>query len=167
MYAAVGFPTRSRRRNLAPPQPPSAVYLDRGLSTRTHNNIERFLDLGWHPTAIATLEQCSRHAVDNVAHNLEMFGNVHRPLQGQLGRPPAISDEDKEALFSELVCSGWMYQDEIVKWLTVERSCHILRSTIHQLLKKEKWSERTLRPFSINQNEDLRQGYYVQIGRYA
>ncbi|KAF1970407.1 hypothetical protein BU23DRAFT_212259 [Bimuria novae-zelandiae CBS 107.79] len=80
MYAAVGIPTRPRQRDLAPPQPPNAIYLGRGLSTRTRNNIKRFLDFGWYLDAIAARERCSRHAVSNVAENLEKFGNVCRPL---------------------------------------------------------------------------------------
>ncbi|KAF1975972.1 hypothetical protein BU23DRAFT_456976, partial [Bimuria novae-zelandiae CBS 107.79] len=56
--------------------------------------------------AIAARERCSRHAVSNVAENLEKFGNVRRPLQGKLGRPPAIPDEDGDALFNKLVYSS-------------------------------------------------------------
>ncbi|KAK7177785.1 hypothetical protein PSPO01_16169 [Paraphaeosphaeria sporulosa] len=167
MYAAVGFPTRPPRRGPAGSQATSPVYLDRGLSTRTRNNIVRFLTLGWHPDAIASRERCSRHAVSNVSNNLEQYGHVRRPLQGKLGRPPAISNEDAEALFSELVCSGWMYQDEIAKWLAVERGCHVSRSAVHRLLKQRQWSERTLRPFSINRNEDLQQGYRVRMSKYT
>jgi transposase len=167
MYAAVGTPATRPQRHAPPPQPSDPVFLDRGLSTRTQNNIQRFLSYSWHLEAIASQEHCSKTAVNNVKRNLEKYQNTRCPLQGKIGRPPAISDEDAEALFDELVYSGWMYQDEMVRWLAIERDCHVSRSAIQRLLKQRKWSERTLRPFSVNRNEDLRQGYQVRMARYT
>ncbi|KAF1973058.1 hypothetical protein BU23DRAFT_465972, partial [Bimuria novae-zelandiae CBS 107.79] len=68
--------------------------------------IKRFLRLGWHPDAIAGHERCSRHAVSNVQENMQKYGNVRRPLQGRLGRPPAISNERRKALFNKLIYSS-------------------------------------------------------------
>ncbi|KAK7177519.1 hypothetical protein PSPO01_16431 [Paraphaeosphaeria sporulosa] len=134
MYAARGIASRYER-DLA--LPTDAVYLDRGLSTRTRNNVERFLSLGWHPNAVATRERCSLHAVRNVKENLDKFANTRHPLQRKLGRPSAISDENGEALFDELVHSGWMYQDEIVQWLAIERDCRVSRQAVQRYLKNK------------------------------
>ncbi|KAF1968210.1 hypothetical protein BU23DRAFT_480954, partial [Bimuria novae-zelandiae CBS 107.79] len=56
--------------------------------------------------AITARKHCSRHAISNVMENLKVYGTNRRPVQGKLGRPPAISDEDGEALFDELVYSS-------------------------------------------------------------
>ena len=137
-----------------------------GLTTRKRLDITRSLLLGVHSKTISQEVDCCRTAVDNVARNLRVYGCVRKPV-GKLGRRRKITDEDEEALFEQLVRSGWMYQDEIVYWLDVERDVVVNRSTVARLLKKNNWTRRTLRPFSINQNEELREGYRRDMRQFT
>ena len=91
--------------------------------------------------------------------NLTTHGSTRAPLRGKLGAPSKIDDEDADALLDELIKSGWMYQDEMARWLLIERGIYVSQSTISRFLKKRGWSARTLRPFSINQNQELREIY--------
>ena len=52
-----------------------------------------------------------------------------------------------------------MYQDEIRHWLLVERGVKVSQSTISNFLENRGWSRQTLRPFSINRSEELRDRY--------
>ncbi|KAF9728669.1 hypothetical protein PMIN01_13497 [Paraphaeosphaeria minitans] len=145
MYAVIGIPTRPCRRDLVPPQPPNPVYLDRGISTRTRNNVKRFLDDGWHLTAIAARERCSLHAVTNVCENLDKFVNVRVLCSANLGNlRVSLMKMDKRCLMSSFSLAG-----------------------LSRYLKKRDWGQRKLRPFSVNRNEDLRQGYRVRMAQYV
>ncbi|KAF2463676.1 uncharacterized protein BDR25DRAFT_347158 [Lindgomyces ingoldianus] len=104
MYRAHGL---SRAPQLQQPRP--LPLSTRGLSDQTRRNIVRFLLLGWEPQLIADREGCSRGAVYNVIRNLKEHSSVRKPPTKKLGQPPKIAREDAEALFEQLVCSGWMY----------------------------------------------------------
>lgn len=143
------------------------VYTTRGLSTRTRLNIHRFLELGWGIDAIAARELCSRHAVTNVKGNLESYNCLRKPVAGKLGKPSKIQPDDGAALFTELVRSGWLYHDEIVSWLAMERGVFVSRPTVSRYLKKMRWTRHTLRPFSIARNEELREGYLRIMSQYV
>ena len=78
-------------------------------------------------------------------HFISKHGCVRKPV-GKLWRRRKTSDEDKKALFEQLVRSGRMYQDEIVYWLDVERDVVVNHSTVARLLRKNDWTRRTLRP---------------------
>jgi hypothetical protein len=69
----------------------------------------RFLLLGWEPQLIANCESCSRGAVYNVIRNLKEYDSTQKPPTKKLGKPPKITDKNTEALFKQLVCTGWMY----------------------------------------------------------
>lgn len=143
-------------------EPPAAQRPStRGLSNRTRLNICQLLLLGWPYQLIADREGCSISSVYKVSANLRTHGSIRKPVDNlkPLGRPRILSKEDEEALFEELVRSGWMYQDEMVHWLQVERGVRISRPSIARFLKDRRWSARTLRPYSINRNEELREAY--------
>ncbi|KAF2194113.1 hypothetical protein K469DRAFT_709623, partial [Zopfia rhizophila CBS 207.26] len=102
----------------APTIPKGLYSTNPGLPIRTRLNIYRFLLLGWSHQLIADREDVSLSEVYYIDGNLRKYGSTRRPSSGaRLGRPPKLSEEDKRALFDELFCSGWMYQDEIVYWL--------------------------------------------------
>ena len=149
------------------PQPKAAYK--RGLSDKTRLSICDKLLLQWPIESIASSERCSETAVRNVLDNLRTYGSVRKPPAAvkPLGRPLKIREEDAEALFGELVRSGWMYNDEIVHWLCTERGITVNRSTISRFLKQQGWSRRSLRPFSLNRNEELREGYRRTMARFA
>jgi hypothetical protein len=84
-----------------------------------------------------------------------------------LGAKVKIDEEDGEALFGELVRSGWMMQSEMVRWLEIERGLTVTQSTVSRYLKKHQWTRRTLRPFCINRNETLRESYRNCMRRYT
>lgn len=151
-------PNRSSRFAL---QIPAAPNKERGLKARTRLNVHRFLLLGWGSMEIADREGITERSVYNIQKNLREYGSTRKPPSSttRLGRPPKLTEEDKDALSEELFRSGWMYQDEIVYWLWMERGVVVHRSTVSRLLKEREWSERTLRPFSIHQNEELRDMY--------
>ena len=163
MYRAYGLGRRPRPPTSRDPPPTS----NRGLSTQTRLNICRFLLLGWSRQLIANHEGCSIHAVTNVEHNLLDCGSVRKVPTGILGRPSKIGVEDGEALFEHLVRSGWLYQDEIVYWLFMERGINCSQSTVSRYLKQQNWTRASIRPFSINRNEDLREAYRNSLRRFA
>ncbi|KAF1942388.1 hypothetical protein EJ02DRAFT_177275 [Clathrospora elynae] len=109
-YQAHGVSARHPR---APSPNRGPQFVDCGLDTRTRLNLHQFLELGWHPEAIAARKSCSCHVVDNVAANLRKHGSVCQPVS-RLGALARISPADGKALFKHLVRSGWLYQDEIV-----------------------------------------------------
>ncbi|KAF9730160.1 hypothetical protein PMIN01_12093 [Paraphaeosphaeria minitans] len=55
----------------------------------------------------------------------------------------------------------------MVWWLSVERGIFITQSTISRLLKREGWGRKTLRPYAIDRNEELRGYYRDSMRRYA
>ena len=139
----------------------------RRLSDSKRQSICRFLLLGWDPKHIASYKGCSITAVRNVERNLQKHGSVRAPAVEKLGRPPAIAGDDKDALFQALIRSGWMYQDEMVHWLAVERGVTILRPQMSRFLCREGWSRQTLRVFSIDRNEELRAAYRNHMRGFA
>jgi transposase len=127
----------------------------------------RFLLLGWEPQLIADREGCSRSAVYNVMKNLKKHGSIRKPPTKRLRKPPKIADEDAKALFEQLVCAGWMYQDEIAKWLLVERGVKVNHQTVSNFLCSCGWNWQTLRPYSIDRNEELRESYRRSMRQFA
>ena len=165
MYRAHGV-------SVAPYRPRPTPYLipsSRGLETRVRISIYRLLLLGWPRQMIADREGCSLTAVRNVEVNLKEHGSVRRPPEPgvKLGRPPKISDEDGEALFEELIRGGWKYQDEIAYWLWIERGVKVTQSTVSRFLHERNWTRRSLRPFSVARNEELREGYRYGMRSFA
>ncbi|KAF9730282.1 TPR domain-containing protein [Paraphaeosphaeria minitans] len=134
------------RTSLSALEPPPAgpFYAAHGLTNLKRLEINRYLCLGWHEQEIAD-----------------------QALTGKLGRPPKLAKEDSLALRGELLRHGWMYQDEMVWWLSVERGIFITQSTISRLLKREGWGRKTLRPYAIDRNEELRGYYRDSMRRYA
>ena len=163
MYRAHGL---GRHTKPATPRlPPSKST--RGLSDQTRINIFRYLRLGWKYQTIANFEGCSVHAVRNVEENLLDHGSIRKHPTGVLGRPSKISPEDGNALFEHLVRSGWLYQDEIVFWLFMERGVYCSRATVCRYLAKQGWTAKALRPFCINRNDDLRESYRLSMRQFA
>ncbi|KAK7177818.1 TPR domain-containing protein [Paraphaeosphaeria sporulosa] len=157
------------RTSLSALEPPPAgpFFAAHGLTNLKRLEINRYLCLGWHEQEIADRVGCSRHAVRKVYNNTITTGCVRKALTGKLGRPPKLAKEDSLALRGELLRHGWMYQDEMVWWLSVERGIFITQSTISRLLKREGWSRKTLRPYAIDRNEELRAYYRDSMRRYA
>jgi transposase len=149
----------------ASPRPPRQS--SRGLSDQTRHRILRFLRLGWTYTAIAKLEGCSRHAVRNVMDNLDQHGALRKPPQQALGRRSKISSADGDALFEHLIRCGWLYQDEIIHWLAMERGITCSKATVSRYLSQQGWKEKTLRPFCILRNEELRNSYRRTMRQFA
>lgn len=102
--------------------------------------------------------------------NLLRHGSIRKPAitrRARLGPPLKIGEEDAEALFGELIRSGWMYQDEMVKWLRIEREITVTQQAVSLFLKARGWSRRRLRPFSIRRNEELRDSYRTKMREFA
>ena len=156
-------PKRNTRKKFQIPLPPS----NRGLEPEKRAEILRFLLLAWPPKEIATYVGVCTQTVRNVETNLLQHGSVIKPRFGKLGRPSRLTLADKEALKTELISHGWMYQDEMVNWLFIERGVVVHRSTISRLLKIEGWCQKTLRPLSIRQSLELRQAYIAKVSRYS
>jgi hypothetical protein len=110
----------------------------RGLSDRTRMDILWYLSLGWAPQLIADTVGCSRSAVYKLKATLLTYGSIRKPVSARsarLGLPPKIREEDAQALFGELIRSRWMYQDEMVKWLRIERGIIVTQQAISLFLK--------------------------------
>jgi transposase len=167
MYRAHGLASITALRPGHHQSPNSPQFTSRGLSLRTRLDIHRMMELNWPPDEIAQRVGVSRHAVDNVAASLRDHGCLRKPLQKALGARPKISEADGQALFDELVYSGWMYQSEMVRWLDIERGIIVNQATVSRYLRAHKWSRRTLRPFCINRNETLRESYRNCMRRYT
>lgn len=149
------------------PQPPRGPqFANHGITTRKRLDICRYLLLGWPCQTIADEVGCSRKAIFNVQDNLLSHGSVRKPLQNKLGRSCKITEEDATALFDELYCHGWMYQDEVVRWLELERGVYTTQPTVSRFLKKNGWNRKTLRPTCIDRNEELRESYRNCMRRY-
>lgn len=164
MIPPVGIP----QRPLAAPPLKSTKYLhyaNRGLHPWKRQCIVRLLALGWSPRAIASREEVGETTVYDIGKNLLTLGTPTQPSSSweKLGRKKKISEEDATALFEEIVYHGWMYQDEMVHWLFMERGILVHRSTVARLLKERGWSRKTLRPFSSNQSEELREAYRCRM----
>lgn len=158
MYRAHGI-----SRNPKPPKSPKPrrppVLSERGLPNQKRVNICRFLLLKWSHKDIAAREGCSVHAVKNVENSLKDEGSVRRVPTGILGRPSRINVEDGEALFEHLVQSGWLSQDKIIHWLSMERGVHCSQATVSRYLRQQNWTRKTIQSVSIHRNEDLRESY--------
>lgn len=150
-----------------PPPLPPPRFTTRGSSLYTRLKIKWFLEAGWPAEAVAEHAGVSIKTVYRVTANLKIHGSIRAPTQRPLGATPAISEEDGEALFGALVRTGWMYQDEIVRWLHIERGVVVSQSTVSRYLKKKGWTRRTLRPFSIERNEELRELYRQSMRQFA
>jgi transposase len=144
-------------------------YKPKGLNPFKRASIYRFIELGWCPRAIADKEGVDDATVYRIISNIKELGTSTKSPQfwKGLGRPAKISDDDADALFDELVQHGWMYQDEIIHWLYIERGVLVHQSTVSRFMKKKGWNCQTLRPFSINQNEELREAYRRRMHNYA
>jgi transposase len=146
-----------------PPRPPNGVpavegpkygtgvpavkgprYGTGGLSLRTRLNIHRLLQLGWSVPSIAQREHCCERTVYRLQSTILTHGTLRPPLQGtSAGRPRKITEEDGDALFSEMLRSGWLYQDEMVHWLMEKRGVVVSQPTMHRYIKKRGWTKRS------------------------
>ncbi|KAF2184015.1 hypothetical protein K469DRAFT_709879, partial [Zopfia rhizophila CBS 207.26] len=120
-FRAVGLP-----RSLAPPPPGGSnhlYYKNRGHTPDKRRQIYRFLQLGWSPNAIAEQVGVGKTTVYDFYSNVKEYDCPTKPthLFKTLGRPTKVTEENAEALYEELAVHGWMYQDEIVYWLFIER----------------------------------------------
>jgi transposase len=102
-----------------------------------------------------------------VIRNLKEHGSTRKPPIKKLGKPPKITDKDAKALFKQLVCTEWIYQDEIAKWLLVEQGVKVSRQTVSNFLRSRGWSWQTLRPYLIDHNEELRESYRYSMRQFA
>ena len=166
-HRAHGVATRPLRMPGLEELPEGPQFANHGLTTSKRLEICRLLLLGWSRTDVASRVACCYHAVRNVGQNLIQYGSVRKPLRGKLGRRNRIVGEDAGALFDELLRHGWMYQDEIARWLHLERGLYVDKSTVCRFLKKQGWTRRNLRPYAIDRNEELRESYRNLMRRYT
>jgi hypothetical protein len=105
--------------------------------------------------------------VYNYANNLLRYDSVRASRLCKLGRPQKLTASDEEAVFELLLTEGWHCQDEIVFWLWCERGMLVNKSTISQMLKRQKWTWKKLQQISLDRSEDLRQGWREEMRQYV
>lgn len=138
----------------------------RGFSQDKRASILTQLRLGRSAQAVASYEGCHRTTVNTLWRNVIQYGDVVCPYRAQLGRSEELTEADKQALFEELVYHGWMFQDEMVSWLLLERGRKVHQSTVSRLIKKEGWSRKKMQLVSINQDDGLREAYKDNMREY-
>jgi transposase len=99
--------------------------------------------------------------------NITKYGSIRKPRQLPLGRPHKLSVADEKALLQELRSAGWMYLDEMVQWLVVERGVQVSIATVSSLLKANQWSSKSLKLQSDRQDDVLRTEYVQDMRKYA
>ena len=99
--------------------------------------IVRYLLLHWRPEAIARETGVHIATVYRIESNLAMYGSPTKPLYHQVGRPPRLTQEDKNALFKMLLSEGWRQQNKIVHWLATEQGVLVNQLTVSRLIKKQ------------------------------
>jgi hypothetical protein len=72
-------------------------------------------------SVIAPVVRISQRTAFYWHSNLMKFGSIRKPSQLPMGRQHKLSLSDERALFDKLHSTGWIYQDEMIQWLVLER----------------------------------------------
>ena len=64
-------------------------------------------------------------SVQCVHKNTLQYGSVRAPIMHRLEQARIVSQDDAKALFTHMLSSGWLYQNEIRYWLEVEKGVTI------------------------------------------
>jgi transposase len=126
----------------------------------------QLLLLGNKAEWIAEKLHVSKWSVDELRRNLLRYGSVKKPSLQKLGRPPILTQADKDAIFEQLLQESWMYHDEIAWWVWEEREKKVSAASICRLLKNEGWTRKKLRRIARNRSEELRQSYREEMLRF-
>jgi len=143
------------KKKIVPLQPsrPGPPVFQRALSPDKLLLCTRYMELWKAQTPIndiaATLE-ISRSTAFNWNQNLINYGSIQRPPRRPLGRRRAITLADEKALFMELQTTGWLSQDEMIRWLAEERGAVISQPAISKMLMRNKWTRRSITLMSNN-----------------
>jgi transposase len=97
--------------------------------------------------------------------NLHKYGSVVPPVCLPMGRPHCISEDDEKALLECLLQEGWMYQDEMIYWLHMERGVTVSQPTISRIIKNN-WSRKRLEVLSDKRSSSARAIYLQEMCRY-
>jgi hypothetical protein len=83
-----------------------------------------------------------------------------------LRRPRKLSIADQEALYEHVMDVGWLYLDEMKEWLCEERGINVSISTVHQLLQRNNWTQKSLKLVSRDRSELIRKEYLYKMSGY-
>jgi transposase len=106
-------------------------------------------------SAIAPAVGISRRTAFNWHSNLLKYGSIRKPSQLPIGRLHKLSLSDERALLDELHSTSWMYQDEMIQWLVLERGVTVSQATISTTLKRNKWTSKSLSMILSCRDESL------------
>ncbi|KAF2204115.1 hypothetical protein GQ43DRAFT_205550 [Delitschia confertaspora ATCC 74209] len=125
----------------------NARYCNRGLPPHILSSILNALARGDTTKTIATRHSISLSTIYNLRKRVSQYGTPNKPkeLYKDLGRSRKLTEEDAQALWRFLMKEGWMYQDDIVRWLGNERGVIVSRSTVSRLMSKRGWTRESLR----------------------
>jgi transposase len=136
------------------------------LSASQRLDIVRFLELGWPVADIAIQVRVSPTAVYNTLQNLVRYGAPVKPQFSKVGRPRKLSQADEDRVFEWLLEEGWRDQDEIVKWLHIERGVEVSRTCISRMLKRRRWTRKAAKRQSNRASHELRHLYLEDLAQY-
>lgn len=151
------------------PKPPTGYRQPHPNNAHSSLVISHFMKLwkeGVKVSKIAEIMSISRTQCFKWQQNLLRYGSVRYPYQRVLGRPYKTSIADEEALLEAITYEGWMYQDEMRKWLEEERGVKLGKTAMSDLLKRNGWSRKTIELRSMYRSERLRQLYMEEMKDY-
>ena len=116
--------TRNPRPRVQPVQAPAPS--GHGQKTAHKRALAyKYLSQGFTIEDVVTHAGLSRPSVYRLHRNVLTFGSMLKPRLRVFGRPSKFTSADKQAPYDELAAHGWMFQDEMVHWLDVERGIHV------------------------------------------
>jgi transposase len=98
--------------------------------------------------------ECSEQAVKYIRSNLRVFGTPGMP-RNRIGRWPSISPPMAEAIFDYLLNKPGSYLDETVDYIRDVFGVDVSTDSLRRILKKNKWSKKTMQQKAKEQNPDL------------
>lgn len=63
--------------------------------------------------------------------------------------------------------AGWLYHDEMVVWLHVERGITVTVSSTKRLLNRRGWSRATIQRIGYGRSEELREAWRADMRNYV
>jgi transposase len=142
-------------QRMAPPLSLAKKQLICDMTTKSGMSISK--------TALAA--ECSEQAVKYIRSNLRVFGTPGMP-PNRVGRWPSITSPMLEALFDYLLHKPGSYLDEMVDVIRYKFGVDVSTDSLRRLLKKNKWSKKTMQQRAKEQNPDLRDEYRHDISKY-
>jgi transposase len=129
--------------------------------------VSRLLALGWTPPDIQSETGIGLRTIFRWQTNLLKYGSVMKPHIRPLGRRPALTTDDRDALFNTLAEEGWMLQSEMVHWLFEQRGKDVSTSTVGRFLKRLGWNRKAIRRISRTQNQEYREIYKRRMSKWT